>query len=81
LTADNVKNDMLTKMFIKKDRAREKIEIECIYDKMTTTSNTHSQCSATYQPNLHSMRTLAGRQTVPMYARRTTEKLKKKKDM
>jgi len=62
LTADNVKNDMHIKMFIKKDRTRERIEIECIFEKMTTMSNTHSQCSATYQPNLHSMRTLVGRQ-------------------
>jgi hypothetical protein len=80
LTADDVKNDMHIKMFIKKDRTRERIEIECVYEKMTTTSNTHSQCSATYQPNLHSMGALADRQWQYMHGGRL-KSWEKKKDM
>lgn len=37
---------------------KEMIENEGVEKKMMTMSNTLTQCSATYQPNLHSMRTL-----------------------
>jgi len=49
---------------------------------MTTMSNIHSRCSATYQTNLHSMRTLEDRQEQSMFEQ-TTEMLEKKtkKDM
>jgi len=45
---------------------------------MTTMSNIHSRCSATYQTNLHSMRTLEDRQEQSMFEQ-TTEMLEKKR--